>query len=75
LNCLLIGRLPLIGDRLAAVWDHLIESGGNLRSLAASYAVDIEQVIVASARALTESVVQVILALIVQQCFGQAAKS
>jgi predicted PurR-regulated permease PerM len=63
------GRLPLIGDRLVVAWDHLIESGGNLRSLAASYAVDIEQVILASARALTDSVVQVILALVVATMF------
>jgi predicted PurR-regulated permease PerM len=64
-----LGRLPLIGDRLAAGWNHLVESGGNLRSLAASYAVDIEQVIVASARALADSVVQVILALVVATMF------
>jgi predicted PurR-regulated permease PerM len=64
-----VGRLPLIGDRLAAGWGHLVESGGNLRSLASSYTVDIEQVIVASARALTDSVIQVILALIVATMF------
>ena len=63
------GGLPLIGDRLTAAWGHLVESGGNLRSLAASYTVDIEQVIVASARALTDSVIQVILALIVATMF------
>lgn len=64
-----LGSLPLIGDRLAAAWAHLVESGGNLRSLLASYAVDIEKVIVASARALTDSVIQVILALVVATMF------
>jgi len=64
-----LGRLPVIGDRLAALWGHLIASGGNLRSLSASYADSIEQLVVASARALTDSVIQVILALVVATMF------
>ena len=53
--------LPLVGRHLAAVWDRVVEADGNLRASLEPYAADVEQIIVAAARALADSVVQVIL--------------
>jgi len=69
------GNLPVIGDRLVVAWNHLVESGGNLRSLLASYAIDVEKVFVESARAMTDSVIQVILSLIVATMFWASGEN
>lgn len=57
--------VPLIGDRLVGVWRLLVESEGDLRSLSAPYAANIEQLLLLVARALADSVLQVILSLAV----------
>jgi predicted PurR-regulated permease PerM len=57
--------LPLIGRHLAPLWDRLVESEGNLRALSAPYAASIEEMLVVAARALADSVLQVILSLVV----------
>jgi predicted PurR-regulated permease PerM len=64
-----IRGLPLIGGRLAAVWDRVVEAQGNLRTLAEPYTAYLEQVTIGVARALADSVVQVILSLVVATMF------
>jgi predicted PurR-regulated permease PerM len=64
-----IRGLPLIGRRLAAVWDRVVEAKGNLRTLAEPYTAYLEQVMIGVARALADSVVQVILSLVVATMF------
>ena len=64
-----ITGLPLIGRRLGAAWDRVVEAQGNLRTLAEPYTAYLEQVMIGAARALADSVVQVILSLVVATMF------
>jgi predicted PurR-regulated permease PerM len=64
-----LAGLPIIGQRLVLGWQRLVESGGDLKTLSAPYANDIEQTIVAAARALGDSVLQVILSLVIATMF------
>lgn len=61
--------LPLFGRRAAAVWDRVVEVKGNLRTLLEPYTADLEQVMIGVARALADSLVQVLLSLIVATMF------
>jgi predicted PurR-regulated permease PerM len=61
--------LPLIGRRLGAIWDRVVEAQGNLRALAEPYTAYLEQVMIGVARALADSMVQVILSLVVATMF------
>jgi predicted PurR-regulated permease PerM len=60
-----LDSVPLVGMRLTAVWERLVESEGNVRTLSAPYAADIEQMLVVAARGLADSVLQLILSLAV----------
>jgi predicted PurR-regulated permease PerM len=62
-------RVPLVGRRLVAVWDRVVEAQGNLRTLLEPYSADVEQLMIGAARALADSVVQVLLSLIVATMF------
>ena len=64
-----IGSLPLGGRRLGATWDRVVEAKGNLRVLLEPYTADLQQVMIGAARALADSLVQVILSLIVATMF------
>jgi predicted PurR-regulated permease PerM len=64
-----IRGVPLIGRRLAAAWDRVVEAQGNLRTLAEPYTADVEQMMIGVARALADSIVQVILSLAVTTMF------
>ncbi|MGA8759948.1 MAG: AI-2E family transporter [Stellaceae bacterium] len=64
-----IKRVPLVGRRLAAGWDRVVEVKGNLRALLEPYTEDLQHWIVGVARALADSLVQVILSLIVATMF------
>lgn len=64
-----IRGLPLIGRRLAAVWDRVTEAQGNFRTLLEPYTATVEQGTIDVARALADSLVQVILSLIVATMF------
>jgi predicted PurR-regulated permease PerM len=64
-----IAGLPLVGRRLAAVWDRMVEAQGNVRTLLEPYTAELEQFMIATAQALADSVVQVLLALIVATMF------
>ena len=61
--------LPLFGRRAAAFWDRVVEVKGNLRTLLEPYTADLEQVMIGVARALADSLVQVLLSLIVATMF------
>ncbi len=64
-----IKDLPLFGRRAAAAWDRVVEVKGNLRALLEPYTADLEQVMIGVARALADSLVQVLLSLIVATMF------
>jgi predicted PurR-regulated permease PerM len=64
-----IGSLPLGGRPLGAAWDRVVEAKGNLRVLLEPYTADLQQLMIGAARALADSLVQVILSLIVATMF------
>jgi predicted PurR-regulated permease PerM len=64
-----LGDLPVVGRHLTAAWQRLVETGGDLKALSAPYASNIEQIVVVAARALADSVLQVILALAIATMF------
>jgi len=64
-----IGGLPLGSRRLGDAWDRVVEVKGNLRALLEPYTANVEQMMVGAARALADSLVQVILSLIVATMF------
>ena len=64
-----IGSLPLGSRRVGAAWDRVVEVKGNLRALLEPYTANLEQVMIGAARALADSLVQVILSLIVATMF------
>ncbi len=60
---------PLVGRRLAAAWDRVVQVQGNLRALAEPYTANLELAMIAAARGLADSLVQVILSLAVATMF------
>src|SRR5262249_16178691 len=61
--------VPLVGRRLVAAWDRVVEVKGNLRALLEPYTADLEHVMIGVARALADSLLQVILSLVVATMF------
>jgi predicted PurR-regulated permease PerM len=61
--------VPLLGRRLGAAWDRVVEVKGNLRALLEPYTANLEQLMIGAARALADSLVQVILSLVVATMF------
>jgi predicted PurR-regulated permease PerM len=64
-----IRGLPLFGRRLGAAWDKVVEAQGNLRTLLNPYTADVEQFMIRAARALADSLIQVLLSLVVATMF------
>jgi predicted PurR-regulated permease PerM len=64
-----IKGLPLVGRRLGAAWDRVVEAQGDLRTLIEPYRANLEQAMLGTARALADSLVQVLLSLIVATMF------
>jgi predicted PurR-regulated permease PerM len=64
-----IKGVPLFGRRLGATWDRVVEVKGNLRSLLEPYTANLEQFVIGAARALADSMMQVLLSLIVATMF------
>jgi predicted PurR-regulated permease PerM len=64
-----IRNLPLVGRKLAAGWDRIVEVKGNLRTLAEPYTADLQHVMIGAARALADSLLQMLLSLIVATMF------
>jgi len=64
-----LAGLPFVGKRLAAAWVRMAEVQGNLRALLEPYAADVQNMMVVVARAVADSIVQVILSLGVATMF------
>lgn len=64
-----IRNLPLVGRKLAAGWDRVVAVKGNLRTLAEPYAADLEHMMIGAARALADSLLQLLLSLIIATMF------
>ena len=64
-----IRGLPLFGRRLGAAWDTVVRAKGNLRTLLEPYTADVEQFMIGAARALADSLIQVLLSLVVATMF------
>jgi len=64
-----IKSLPLVGGRLGAAWDRVVEVKGNLRALVEPYTADLKQATIGVAQAMAESLLQVILSLAVATMF------
>jgi len=61
--------VPLVGPRLAAGWQRVVEAQGNVRTLLEPYTADVGHLMIAAARALADSLLQVLLSLIVATMF------
>lgn len=64
-----LAGVPLAGERLARVWSEVARVEGDLAAAMAPYSGTIRQTLVTAARALADSVVQVVLSLIVATMF------
>ena len=64
-----IKGVPLFGRRLGAGWDRVVEAQGNLRTLLEPYTANVETWLIDAARALADSLVQVLLSLVVATMF------
>jgi predicted PurR-regulated permease PerM len=64
-----IKGLPLFGRRLGAAWDTVVRAKGNLRTVLEPYTADVEQLMIGAARALADSLIQVLLSLVVAAMF------
>jgi predicted PurR-regulated permease PerM len=64
-----IKSVPLFGRRVGAAWDRVVEVKGNLRTLLEPYTASLEGFMIGAARALADSILQVILSLIVATMF------
>src|SRR5918997_4170976 len=64
-----LGGLPVVGERLAGLWDQTTHADGGIRGALAPYSVTLRQAFVGTAGALAESVLQTILSLVVAAMF------
>ena len=64
-----IKSVPLLGRRLGVAWDRIVEVKGNLRALLEPYTANLEQMMIGAARALADSLLQVILSIVVATMF------
>ena len=61
--------LPLIGSKLVAAWEGLLRAKGDVATALAPHSATLQEKLLTAARALGDSVVQIILALIVATMF------
>ena len=64
-----LAGLPVVGERLAGVWDRATLAEGGIRAVLEPYSAALRQAIVGVAGALAESVLQIILSLVVAAMF------
>jgi predicted PurR-regulated permease PerM len=64
-----LAGLPLVGHRLASIWDKVLLAKGSLRTALGPYSADLRQMFVGAAGALGQSVLQIILSLVVATFF------
>jgi len=61
--------LPIVGERLARIWDQAMHAQGGIRAFPEPYSDTLRQVFVEAAGALAQSVLQIILSLVVATFF------
>lgn len=64
-----LAGLPVVGDRLASMWDKVLLAKGNIRTVLEPYSAELRQIFVGAAGALGQSVLQIILSLVVATFF------
>ena len=64
-----LAGLPIVGERLARIWDQAMHAQGGIRAVLEPYSDALRQVFVEAASALAQSVVQIILSLVVATFF------
>jgi hypothetical protein len=64
-----LAGLPIVGARLARIWENAMSAEGGIRALLEPYSTSLRQVFVAAAGALAASVLQIILSLVVAAVF------
>ena len=64
-----LAGLPLIGERLASMWDRVLVAEGDVRTVLEPYSDALRQALVGAARALGQSILQIILSLVVATFF------
>jgi predicted PurR-regulated permease PerM len=70
-----IRNLPLVGRKLTAGWDRVVAVKGNLRTLAEPYTADLEHMMIGAARALADSLLQILLSLIIATMFWTSGET
>src|ERR1700758_2594114 len=64
-----LAGLPVVGERLARVWDKAMLAEGGIRAVLEPYSASLRQMFVGAAAALAGSVLQIILSLVVAALF------
>jgi predicted PurR-regulated permease PerM len=64
-----LAGLPVVGERLAGLWDKAMSAEGGIRALLEPYSASLRQMFVGAAAALAGSVLQIILSLVVAALF------
>jgi len=64
-----LAGLPVVGERLARIWDKVMLAEGGIRAMLEPYSAQLRQVLVGAAGALAGSVLQIILSLVVAALF------
>lgn len=64
-----LASVPILGNGLEQAWEDTVHAGGNVGAALAPYAVTVRQMLLSAARALADSVVQMVLSLIVATTF------
>src|SRR6516162_861911 len=64
-----LAGLPIVGERLARIWDQAMLAQGGIRAVLEPYSASLGQMLVGAAGALAESVLQIILSLVVATFF------
>jgi predicted PurR-regulated permease PerM len=64
-----LAGLPIVGERLARMWDKVLLAQGNIRTVLEPYSQGLREALVDAAGALGQSVLQIILSLVVATFF------
>src|SRR5215467_2206041 len=64
-----LAGLPVVGERLAGLWDKVLLAKGSIRTMLEPYSAELRQLFVGAAGALGQSILQIILSLVVATFF------
>jgi len=64
-----LSSVPFVGSRLVRIWDEVFRTGGDLGAALAPYTETVQRMLLAAARGLADSVVQIVLSLVVATMF------